>query len=129
MFLHDAIEDHMDLHNEVESYAGKPNGALKAEDVQKVDQCALGKWLPDEGAAHQAHDEYSKLTDAHVAFHSVCADTLRHADEGTLPKDALDAKGELTKSLVNLCAALSKLNVRIQVAQRALEEKKEQSDG
>jgi len=114
MDLHDTIEDHVTLHQQVADYARKPDGALKAEDVQGPDRCELGKWLPAEGAAHRALAQHATLTEAHVAFHRVCADTVRHADAGTLGEHALGEKGELHAALVHLCFSISKLNVRIQ---------------
>lgn len=114
MDLHDAIEDHISLHQQVSDYAGKPDGALRAEDVQRPDRCELGKWLPGEGAAHQARAEHAMLTEAHVAFHEVCADTVRRADAGALAQDALGDKGPLYAALARLCLSISRLNVRIQ---------------
>jgi hypothetical protein len=114
MDLHDAIEDHVTLHQQVADYARKPDGALKAEGVQRPDSCDLGKWLPAEGAAHRALAQHATLTEAHTAFHEVCADTVRRADAGTLPESALTEKGELYASFTHLCFSISKLNVRIQ---------------
>jgi hypothetical protein len=114
MDLHDAIEAHLELHEQVSSYARKPGGALEAEQVEKTDQCELGKWLPAEGAAHQALAQHATLTEAHAKFHAVCADTVRHADAGTLGQDALGDKGDLHAAFVDLCLSISRLNVRIQ---------------
>jgi hypothetical protein len=112
--LHDAVEDHMNLHQQVVDYGWKPDGALKADDVQGTDRCELGKWLPAEGAAHQSRPEHGKLADAHAAFHQACADTVRHADAGTLPPNALGDKGALHAAFVHLCISISRLNVKIQ---------------
>ena len=114
MDLHDAIEDHVTLHQEVVDYARKPDGALKAEDLQEPDRCELGKWLPADGAAHRALAQHATLTEAHAAFHEVCADTVRRADAGTLPENALREKGELHAAFTHLCLSISQLNVRIQ---------------
>lgn len=113
MDLHDAIEDHVKMHHEVSEYARRPDGALKAEDVQRPGECDLGKWLPAEGAAHRALAEWARLMEAHVVFHQVCADTVTHADAGTLGEDALGDRGELHAALAQICVSISRLNVKI----------------
>ena len=114
MDLHDAIEAHVDLHKEVTDYAGKRVGSLDAVTVERTDQCDLGKWLPEEGAKHQALPEYGKLIEAHGAFHVACANVVKAADEGTLDEEALGQKGALYAALVDFCYSTSKLNVKIQ---------------
>lgn len=114
MDLHDAIEDHVDLHKQVSDYAAKPDGTLDPDGVKRADACELGKWLPAEGAKHQALPEHPELTEAHVAFHAACADVVRQADARTLEENALGSKGPLHLSLVNLCFSISRLNVKIQ---------------
>ncbi|HEY1693989.1 MAG TPA: CZB domain-containing protein [Polyangiaceae bacterium] len=114
MELHDAIEEHMDLHKRVEDRVGSGEGSLDADEIQKPDQCELGKWLVGDGAKHQTRPQHTKLAEAHAAFHGACADVLRQADAGTLEDGALGDKGPLYAALAELCVSISSLSVRIQ---------------
>jgi hypothetical protein len=92
--------------HELSVYVRKPDGSLKASEIEPDDRCGLGKWIRTEGAVHRSLPEYSKLMDAHARIHQVTADIVRHADAGTLAATALDDKGEFKVAFVTFLSAL-----------------------
>jgi len=72
--------EHMGWPHELSVYVRKPDGSLKASEIEPDDRCGLGKWIRTEGAVHRSLPEYSKLMDAHARIHQVTADIVRHAD-------------------------------------------------
>jgi hypothetical protein len=107
------IAQHMGLPHKLGEYAKRPDGTLKADDIQADDSCGLGQWLQKDGSKHRDLAEYAALTEAHTRLHGTAADIIKHADAGTMPAEALADKGEFQVSFATFLMALMKLRTKI----------------
>jgi hypothetical protein len=113
MNSYEILNEHALVHYQVSEYAKKPDGSLKAADLQEVGKCGLGKWVSTDGVPHSGSPEYEALKQAHARFHKASADTVKQADAAKLPDGWLSDKGELKVSLAGLFIAVSKMSVKV----------------
>lgn len=118
-----AIEAHIRWKVRLEAYlSGNGSEKLDPAQVEKDNQCVLGKWIHGAGG-EQYHGSpmVTELTETHAAFHRCVAEIVRKADRGEII--------EATDSLHN--GEYSKLSYRIktQLARLCLAAGKAQASG
>lgn len=96
MDFDEAIKAHSAWKMKLSAYLAKPDGSLKAQDIEVDHKCALGQWIYGEGSKHSAHAEYSTLKTEHSKFHKAAAAVVRKADSGGSVSEeiAIGAKSE-----------------------------------
>lgn len=83
MDFDEAIKAHSAWKLKLSNYIRKPDGSLKADEVQSDHKCDLGKWIHGEGMKHKSLADYKTLRDQHATFHkAAAADIIRRADSG-----------------------------------------------
>lgn len=82
MYFDEAIKAHSAWKLKLSNYIRKPDGSLKADEVQSDHKCDLGKWIHGEGMKHKSLADYKTLRDQHATFHKAAADVIRRADSG-----------------------------------------------
>lgn len=82
MDFDEAIKAHSAWKLKLSQYLEKPDGSLKATDVQMDNKCVLGQWIYGEGAKHTSLPEYSTLKNEHASFYKAAAEVIRKADSG-----------------------------------------------
>lgn len=55
---------------------------LDPNNVEKDNQCELGKWIYGDGSKHKSFPEYEELRLSHAKFHKCAADIIRKAQAG-----------------------------------------------
>jgi Chemoreceptor zinc-binding domain len=80
MNFDEAISAHAQWKQKLKSYTAKPDGSLKAADVQTDNKCPLGQWIYGEGHKYNALPEFRTLKDEHMKFHKAAADIINRAD-------------------------------------------------
>jgi hypothetical protein len=89
-----AVDAHVDWKWKLSAYLRKPDKSLDPATLEVDDQCALGKWIHDEGRAYSGLTEFAELQTTHAEFHRAAADIVRRADKGESVSDevAMGAK-------------------------------------
>lgn len=82
MNFDEAIRAHSDWKMKLSGYLRKPDGTLKAADIEPDNRCPLGQWIHGEGAVHSKVSEYGVLKTEHAKFHKAAAEVVRKADAG-----------------------------------------------
>jgi Chemoreceptor zinc-binding domain len=82
MNFDEAIKAHSSWKMKLSAYLRKPDGSLKAADVEVDNKCDLGKWIHGEGAKHSTLAEFGALKTEHAKFHKAAADVVKKADSG-----------------------------------------------
>lgn len=79
-----AMEAHMKWRQRLESYIdGSSMEELKLDTVCRDDQCALGKWIYNDGVARFGYLEtFAELKDLHARFHRHAGEVLSAAQSG-----------------------------------------------
>ena len=107
MNFDDAIKAHAAWKMKLSQYIAKPDGTLKAGDIEPDNRCMLGKWIYENASLYENMNEYQELKDCHKNFHRCAADIVRKADSGANLTDevALGSKsayGALSNNIVQL---------------------------
>lgn len=82
MDFDEAVKAHSSWKLKLSNYISKPDGSLKANDVQVDNKCDLGKWIHSEGAKYSSMPEFKTLKASHADFHKAAADVIKRADSG-----------------------------------------------
>ncbi len=108
MNFDDAIRAHSSWKMKLASYLRKPDGSLKASEIQLDNKCELGRWIHGEGIRHANLPQFATLKTEHAAFHQAAAEVVRHADSGkdTAEETALGGKSAFSKASHSVIAAL-----------------------
>jgi hypothetical protein len=77
-----AIKAHVQWKAKLRAYLQAPNKSLNPVEIEKDNNCELGKWLHGEGARHAGKQTYKDLVVEHAKFHKAAADVVRRADSG-----------------------------------------------
>lgn len=106
-----AIRAHIDWKMKLRSYLSHPDGTIKAAELRRDDQCALGKWIHGEGAAYAADPDFVTAKDAHIRFHQEAANIVKKADSGQNVGEeiALGAKSPFSAASTDVMTALMRL--------------------
>lgn len=98
MNFDDAIKAHSAWKIKLSTYLRKPDGSLKAAEIEPDNKCALGQWIHGEGATHASLPEFTTLKSEHIKFHKAAAEVVRKADSGkdTSEETALGGKSEFS---------------------------------
>ena len=106
-----AIKAHSDWKIKLATYLKKPDGSLKAADVQLDNKCPLGQWIYGEGGKWSSLAEYSVLKTEHAKFHKCASEVIKKADSGqnTSEEVALGAKSEFATASSNVVMAIMKM--------------------
>jgi hypothetical protein len=81
-----AIEAHIRWKIRLESYInGTSDEQLDATVVAKDDQCALGKWIYENGQRFSHLGQFADLKKTHAEFHRCAAAVICEADKGDRP--------------------------------------------
>ncbi len=111
MNFDEALQAHVNWKMKLSHYLRKPDGSLKAREIEGDKACALGKWIHGEGSAYASVPEFGKLKAEHARFHQAAADVVRRADDGVDVKDetalgSQSAFGKASKAVVGAILAL-----------------------
>lgn len=108
MNFDDAINAHVAWKMKLSTYLRKPDGSLKAQDIEPDNKCGLGQWIYGEGAKHASLPEYATLKNEHACFHKAAADVVRKADSGksTSEETALGSSTPFAKHSQAVIAAI-----------------------
>ena len=73
-----AIKAHQDWKMKLLNYKQTPDGTLNSSHVCKDNQCALGKWIYNEGAQYRQAlpSEYEALRESHAEFHKIAGKVI-----------------------------------------------------
>ena len=82
MNFDEAIRAHSAWRLKLSVYLRKPDGSLKAEQIQPDNRCALGQWIYGERSRLSQYPEYATLRSEHATFHEAAAEVVRKADSG-----------------------------------------------
>ena len=82
MDFDEAIKAHSSWKLKLSVYLAKPDGSLKASEIQLDNKCALGQWIYGEGSKWSALPEYATLKQEHARFHKAAAQVVTKADSG-----------------------------------------------
>ena len=77
-----AIKAHTDWKAKLSAYLRKPDGSLKAADIQVDNRCDLGKWIHGDGSKFASVDGFGELKSEHAKFHVAAAEVVKKADAG-----------------------------------------------
>ena len=108
MNFDEAITAHSAWKLKLASYLKKPDGTLKAAEVQQDNKCALGQWIHGEGAKHSHLAEYGTLKSEHERFHKAAAEVIKKADSGqSVTEDvALGSKSDFASASTQVVSAI-----------------------
>lgn len=108
MDFDEAIKAHSAWKMKLSTYLKKPDGSLKASDIQADNKCSLGQWIHGEGEKWSFLPEYSKLKTEHAKFHKAAAQVINKADSGqdTTEETALGAKSEFALASTAIVTAI-----------------------
>ena len=108
MNFDEALKAHAAWKIKLSSYLRKPDGTLKANEIECDNKCALGQWIYGEGSKHSSLSEYVILKDEHSKFHKAAADVVRKADTGkdTSEETSLGAKSPFSTASGKVVSAI-----------------------
>lgn len=108
MNFDDAIKAHAAWKLKLSGYLSKPDGSIKATEVELDNRCDLGKWIYGDGKKHASLAEYSTLKSEHAVFHKAAAEVVRKADAGqnTSEEVALGGASPFSKASQAVVAAI-----------------------
>ena len=75
-----AITAHSQWKQKLKAYIGKPDGSLRAADVQADNKCVLGQWIYGEGKKYDSLPEFATLKEEHRKFHRAAAELVVRAE-------------------------------------------------
>lgn len=112
-----AIKAHIDWKMKLGKYLLNPDGSLNSKVVCQDNQCALGKWLYNEGAQYKKshHHEYETLRASHAEFHSVAGQIIENIDQKKIDeaKFLLSPSGPYMKVSDQTVALIQKLKAKV----------------
>lgn len=108
MDFDEAIKAHSAWKLKLATYLKKPDGSLKAAEIQPDNKCQLGQWIYGEGAQWSKLPEYATLKSEHARFHKAAAEVVRKADSGkdTSEDTALGSKSEFASASSSVVSAI-----------------------
>ncbi len=93
--------------------SGDRSEALNPENIEKDNQCVLGKWIYGEGSQYQSLKEFARVKDEHANFHRMAANVVRFCDAGKMT-DAEDLlHGEYSRTSERVKRELARLAVHM----------------
>lgn len=116
MDFDDAIKAHSAWKMKLSTYLKKPNGSLKAAEIQPDNKCNLGQWIHGEGKKWAALPEYTTLKNEHARFHKAAAQVVTKGDSGqsTSEDTAIGAKSEFASASSAVVAAIMAIRRKAQ---------------
>lgn len=116
MNFDEAVQAHSAWKMKLSNYLRKPDGSIKAADVQQDSKCNLGAWIYGEGKKFSSHPEYEILKAAHAKFHQAAADVIRKADSGkNVTEDvALGAKSDYASASNAVITAIISIRRKVE---------------
>mgnify|MGYP003406294970 CR=1 FL=1 len=114
MNFDDAIKAHATWKMKLQTYISKPDGSLKANEVEPDNKCALGQWIYGEGSKYSALPEYTALKNEHARFHKAAAGVIKKADSGQNVKEetAIGAASDFGSASTSVVAAIMKMKAK-----------------
>jgi methyl-accepting chemotaxis protein len=116
MDFDEAIKAHSAWKMKLSAYLRKPDGSLKAADIQVDNKCALGQWIYGLGAKWSSLPEYATLKSEHARFHKAASQVVIRADSGqdTSEDIALGAKSEFALASSAVVSAIMAIKRKAQ---------------
>ena len=108
MNFDEAIRSHTTWKVKLSMYLAKPDGSVKAADIEVDHKCDLGKWIHGEGSVHKHLPEFTVLKDEHARFHKAAAAVVRKADSGAKVTEEvmLGANSEFNNASTKVVSAI-----------------------
>lgn len=115
MDFDEAIKAHGAWKLKLASYLKKPDGSIKATEIQPDTNCVLGKWIHGDGTKWSQFPEYATLKEEHARFHRAAADIIRKADSGqnTSEETALGSKSEFSSASTAIVRAIMVIRQKV----------------
>ena len=106
-----AIAAHSAWKSKLKAYLNKPDGSLKAADIQSDQECLLGQWIHGEAKQWIGNAAYTELKMQHAAFHAAAAELVRKADAGQSVNEelALGAGSDFDKTTSAVVSAIVRM--------------------
>lgn len=116
MDFDEAIKAHSSWKMKLSTYLRKPDGSLKASEIQLDSKCALGQWIYGEGAKWSSHPEFATLKTEHAKFHKAAAQVVIKADSGqdTSQETSLGANSEFASASSAVVSAIMAIRRKAQ---------------
>lgn len=116
MDFDEAIKAHSAWKMKLSTYLKKPDGSLKASDIQVDNKCALGQWIHGEGAKYSSLAEFATLKAEHARFHKAAAQVVQKADSGqdTSEETSLGSKSEFAQASSSVVSAIMAIRRKAQ---------------
>lgn len=116
MDFDEAIKAHSAWKMKLSSYLRKPDGTLKAAEIQSDNKCSLGQWIYGEGAKYATHPEFQTLKTEHARFHKAAAQVVVKADSGqnTSEETSLGSKSEFGSASGSVVSAIMAIRRKAQ---------------
>ena len=80
---------------------------LKPDEVERDDQCDLGKWIHGEGSMYAGDAAFEALEEAHRQFHLLAADVIRKAGVGRRLEAEAILSGEYLRRSTAVISAIT----------------------
>ena len=115
MNFDDAVKAHTAWKMKLSGYLNKPDGSLKAAEVECDNRCDLGKWIYGEGVKYNAQPDFTTLKTEHTKFHKCAAAVVRKADSGQKVTEevALGGASEFSKASSAVVGAIMKMKLKV----------------
>lgn len=81
--------------------------SLKPDEVERDDQCDLGKWIYGEGSKNAGDAAFATLEEAHRQFHVLAGDVIRKAVAGRRLEAEAILSGEYLRRSVAVISAIT----------------------
>lgn len=116
MNFDEAIQAHSSWKMKLATYLKKPDGSIKAIEIQVDNKCQLGQWIHGEGAKHSSLPEYQTLKTEHAKFHKAAAEVVKKADAGQSITEeiALGAKSDFASASNSVVSAIMMMKRKAQ---------------
>lgn len=112
MNFDEAIGAHSAWKVKLSMYLAKPDGSIKAAEVEKDNACKLGIWIHGEGSQHAALPEFTSLKSEHARFHKAAAAVVRKADSGQKVSEDIALGGDSDFSAASSAVVRAIMNLR-----------------
>lgn len=94
MNFDEAVLAHSNWKTKLARYLRRPDGSLDPDEIQRDNQCALGKWIHGEATSWAGQPDFEALRAAHARFHRAASDIVRRANGGARVEAALTLGGQ-----------------------------------
>ena len=110
-----AIQSHASWKMKLTNYLSSPDGSIQADELEKDDQCELGKWIQSESANLGGESTFQELKQLHSAFHKVAAGLVRRADAGenVSAEVALGGESEYSQQSMRIVSLILEMSHKI----------------